>query len=1471
MKLKVGVMDATGDVRDVAVVVEPGVRIGDIAGALAVRDPRAAGAADPATAAAAVTLAQWNGNALGPAIPPDMSLSEAGLRSGGVVTVVSAHQFERGSAGGPGIATLQIRSGPDAGKQIELPAGTSYIGRDPTSDVHLSDPMVSKHHAKIHVTSVIELVDTNSANGVMVDGGLVPRVLMAPATTALLGDTEISVVLHQTSSVTGDHGTAISFNRPPRPFPSYEGSTFEAPALPEVPDAQRIALIPMVVPVVMGIVLYLATKSILSIAFVGLTPLMLLGNVAESRVVRRHTARSEAERFDRQLEKLVSDLQSAGEKERASRNREHPQTAEALAAVNGLQPLLWARRPDGDGFLKVRLGLGALPSRNQVDLPRKLVPSDDCQRLLDVRDLFFAIPGVPVVADLRTTALGIAGESSRIRDLSRAVLLQLLALHSPAEVVVAAVASQASAEPWDWLKWTPHVTSPASPISVDHLAVGRNACLDLVAEIEEVVQARSGTRSGGEQTVIAPSIVLLVEDDVALDRSRLVQLAESGPRHGVSVVWCAPSMERLPAACKVFVEEDRSNGQLRMVSVEDASEIVLEQGEAVTHDACHWAARKLSPMVDAGARLDDASDLPSSTSFISLAGSDLATSPQAVLERWTETNSIVDRHPDAPRRRLKDKDLVLRSLIGQSATDNLYLDLRAHGPHALVGGTTGAGKSELLQSWIIGMATAYSPDRVTFLLIDYKGGSAFGECRELPHTVGMVTDLSLHLARRALTSLAAELRFREHILSQKRAKDLLELERSGDPDAPPSLVIVIDEFAALVQELPEFVDGVVNVAQRGRSLGLHLVLATQRPAGVIKDNLRANTNLRIALRMADEADSTDVLDTPVAASFDPAIPGRASAKLGPGRLVAFQAAYVGGRTADRPPRPEIAIEELTFGSSSSWDEPEEANPHGGNTVALAGPTDIARLVVNVQAAAEAGAIPSPRKPWLEELAPIYDLRHLTTRRDDAELVFGVCDDPDHQSQPPATFRPDSDGNMAIFGTGGSGKSTFLRSLAVAAGLSVRGGPCHIYALDFGARGLDALAGLPHVGAVIPGDDTELTVRLLRKLRSVVDDRAARFSAVRAGTIGEYRRLSDRTGEPRIFVLVDGIGAFRQAFDTGDANRSFDQFVSIVQDGRPVGVHVIVTADRVAALPSVLSSAMQQRVVLRMANESDLAVLGVARDGFDEHSPPGRAFRDGRELQVAVFGGSSNISDQAAALQRLGAAMRANGVSEAPAVERLRERVALDDLPSALNGLPVLGVREVDLAPATFQPKGAFLVAGPPGSGRTSALASVVRSICRWDPRARTALFGQLRSPLANAVEWTWTALGPDAIAAEARTLATLLGAEAEPGPVAILIEDLTELLNGPADAPIGELVRTALGQGCLVIADGDPGALGGMSSTLQLIKSSRYGIALQPEQSEGQAVFRTSFPRVNRGQFPVGRGLFVEGGKTGVVQMAIAD
>ena len=240
--------------------------------------------------------------------------------------------------------------------------------------------------------------------------------------------------------------------------------------------------------------------------------------------------------------------------------------------------------------------------------------------------------------------------------------------------------------------------------------------------------------------------------------------------------------------------------------------------------------------------------------------------------------------------------------MGEAYDGPFGIDIRRDGPHGLIAGTTGSGKSELLQTIVAALAVANRPDAMTFVLIDYKGGSAFKDCVRLPHTVGMVTDLDRHLVERALASLSAELTRREHILAAAGAKDIEDYtsrqERAARRAAVaplPRLMIVIDEFASMVRDLPDFVTGLVSIAQRGRSLGIHLLLATQRPSGVVSPEIRANTNLRIALRVTDTAESADVIDAPGRGHIAKSTPGRAYVRLGHSSLVPFQAGRVGGR------------------------------------------------------------------------------------------------------------------------------------------------------------------------------------------------------------------------------------------------------------------------------------------------------------------------------------------------------------------------------------------------------------------------------------------------------------------------------------------------------------------------------------------------------------------------------------------------
>lgn len=1481
---------------DLAVTVDGLASVGDVARELWLADPARGEEGAPPGAFAGLTLrveeSVLAGGMKGRILDPEGTFLESGLRQGSTVSL--SRVAPRGGPGGPdnaegaapavdrgpAAATLRVVAGPDAGKEFSLPVGASLIGRGAGADVVLADPLVSKRHARITVGESIEIADLNSSNGLVMDGLTVSKAVLASSDAVTLGDTTVSVVGLGHSAGRTQTSPLVPFNRSPRVVPRFPPQNRELPEGPQPPSKQPFPIVMLIVPILMGTVMFAVLQSVVSIVFMAMMPLFAIGMWFEYRRHAKRELREETRLFEERLAEFGRQIAELQTVERAVRLQEAPSVAETVESIYRLGPLLWTHAPEHREFLTVRLGLGSAPSRVNVTVPPegKTLP-EFTRRLHEAQGHFAVLDAVPVTASLRQGGgLGVAGPRGLVENVARGILLQLAGLHSPAEVVIAGLASHESKARWEWLQWLPHVGSSHSPLPGDHLAAGSAAGTQLLVRLEDLLAVRAGGpdappagphralagRRGpvredqeGTSEPIVPTVVVLVEDDAPVDRGRLTRIAELGPDVGIHVVWVAAGAEQLPQCCRDFIvvdgEHGATSGQVRLgrhtypVSCESVDEALAVQ-----------LGRMLTPIVDVGKPVDDDSDLPRSVSYVTLAGKEIADDAGTVAERWQQSNSVRSSAVANPKAKGS-----LRALVGSKGVEQFFLDLKNEGPHALVGGTTGAGKSEFLQSWVLGMANAYSPDRVTFLFVDYKGGAAFADCVSLPHTVGLVTDLSPHLVRRALTSLRAELHYREHLLNRKKAKDLLAMERAADPDTPPYLVIVVDEFAALATEVPEFVDGVVDVAARGRSLGLHLILATQRPAGVIKDSLRANTNLRIALRMADEADSEDILGEKTAAYFDPGIPGRGAAKTGPGRIQGFQTGYASGWTTERPAVPRIDIAEMDFGTGAPWERPADlvdAEPEAE------GPNDIARMVRTISTAADRLGLDMPRKPWLAELPQTYDVARLPNPRTDERLLLGVVDDPAHQNQPTFFYEPDRDGNMAVYGTGGSGKSAALRTVAVAAAITMRGGPVQVYGIDAGSRGLHMLESLPHVGAVIDADDAERIGRLMRHLSALVDERSERFAAARAGSIGEYRRLADRPDEPRIIVLIDGMGAFREQYEYSSESAVFDLLTQLASDGRAVGVHLVMTGDRTNSIPASIASSVQKRIILRMTGEDDYMMFGQPKDVLTPQSPPGRGVVDGLEIQLGVLGGNANVALQAREITRLAEAMRRQGVPEAPPVRTLPDLVQAAELPTD-SGRVALGLEDSDLEPLYADPSGAFMLTGPPGSGRTTALASLAAGLRRARPGVRRIYLGARKSVLANLPLWDASFTGEDAVSAAVDELQLDVGVRE----FALFIEGLPEFDSTLAESGLSGLITAMDREGLWVVGESETAGWGSAWSLSQPFKNGRRGLLLNPAEMDGDSLLNTSLGRIRNPRYVPGRGFYVARGRAYKVQAAFED
>ncbi len=633
------------------------------------------------------------------------------------------------------------------------------------------------------------------------------------------------------------------------------------------------------------------------------------------------------------------------------------------------------------------------------------------------------LPASPVVIEL-DAATGIVGPREPAVRLARWIVGQLALRYSPAELAISLAGSAGPdsdgdsdiEQEWGWVRLLPH-----------------------------------GCDNDDASAGSAHRTVVIVDGTLSSSACDLPR-----PQEGVHVLALAGTATTLPSACTQII--DLTPAGPRLTGTGPAVADLVPDG--VPGAWTTLVATRLAPLRDAAApaRLGG---LPAKVTL-----QELLLLPQR------------DGIPDLARVWREDPRST-RAPLGVSALGPLTIDLVRDGPHALVGGTTGSGKSELLVSLVAALAAGNRPDELCFVLVDYKGGAAFGACRDLPHVVGLVTDLDHQLTERALVSLGAELKRRERVFGERGVGDLAAYQRVCRPSDPavPRLVIIVDEFRSLAEELPDFVAGLVRVASLGRSLGVHLVVATQRPAGVVTADMRANLGLRIALRVRDAVDSFDVVESPVAATIAANTPGRAVVTSAAMPLTLAQTALA---TAPRRRSGEPGIRVLSV-DGLALPPPAEA--------ATEGPTELDDLVAGCRRAVDELGISVPASPWLAPLPAVLPITDLGAGSG-WPVPLGLRDLPAAQRQAPWTWDPLREGHLGIVGAPRTGRTSALSTLA--AQLATRFTPTelHLYAVHTGS--LLGLESLPHVGASVRGDDLPRLAQLLSILRPTRPTRRPRW-------------------------------------------------------------------------------------------------------------------------------------------------------------------------------------------------------------------------------------------------------------------------------------------------------------------------------------------------------------------------------------------
>ncbi|MGI9605057.1 MAG: FtsK/SpoIIIE domain-containing protein [Acidimicrobiales bacterium] len=1301
---------------------------------------------------------------------PELPLAEVGLVDGSTIVLSGGGLFTPVAANGSR-TDVAVFGGPDAGHHLAVPSDGLVVGRGPDATLRIDNPTVSYNHATVSTDPAgqVAIEDHGALNGTWLgDASLHGCNSIEPGNTLRMGSSRLVVGRWAPSDRAAlaprpDRSGHHAINRPPRRAPLAAPSPIELPSEAEDPDAPRLAVAAIIAPLVIAAILVLALGSWRFAIFALLSPVMLLANHLSAR--RRHgrdRARSSGD-FALELERVRTEVAMAILVERRRREGWAPDLSEIRRRVLLPSTRLWERRPSHADAMTVRLGFGSLRWSPKV----ASTAGTSAQSAAAAQELLRAaadLDDVVLTADLRLGPLAFVGDGIVARRAARSVVLQLCSHHGPADLRVAVLTEDSVRCGWDWATWLPH----ARPFGTFSVVTGDEAS-DLASRLESELEEHESL-----------DLLLVVDSPSVLQHSSgcVRRLLERTDRRVFGLV-ITERAEQLPASVRRIVEITDGAGSFssRDPREEGRPETGVIDGvrAVVAEDIARSMARLADPERAGGTTLPDAVSADAFTAFADLDRS-------SIRARWSVS------HIDA-----------LPATVGLGSAGPVEIDLVADGPHALVGGTTGSGKSEFLRTLIASLSIRHPPENLVFVLIDYKGGSAFDRCASLPHVVAVVTDLDDHLAERALQSLEAELRHREERL---RIADVDRIGALTQAERIPRLVVVVDEFASLRSELPEFVDALVDIARRGRSLGVHLVLATQRPSGVVDANIRANTNLRVALRVQDDADSRDVVDDPSAAGIPADSPGRAVLRIGSAPLLDIQMAHVSGTPASDLP-PVVA---------AGWIRRTRAESDATLLDLVAG-----RLVEAF------GVRTRPRRPWLDPLPDDlsgFDCDSLESL-DDAPTVLVVADDPGRQRWVTAGWDP-ARGSLLGLGALGSGVSTLLERCA-----GELCGSAWVYVVDHAGGGLAGLSENVTTAYLLPGE-SERHRRLLSFLEQELD-----------------RRSGPDVERTQIVVVVDGWAGFSDEIDGTGAAR--DRLERVVRDGPAVGISFAIGASRPGDVPSWMRSGVRRMFVFELANPDDYAVAGVRRRVLPTFVP-GRLMIDRGGLVGHVV--------------RATPSRRQRPLADAPRIDVLPEVIDLREFDAVVpvrveDGLYVpfaIDERTRCERALELRPGEHALVAGPSGSGRTTALLSIARQLRKAS--SSIALVG------AGIEGDAFDAVG------ELHALTSVIDHAATAGRRVVVFVDDAE--RTPADDPLmSRLVHLPLG--LTVIASARPGALRTMPSHwVRHVRSSAVGLLLQPDVAIDGDLLMVRIPRDVVVRPTPGRGVLVASGETTVVQVAIS-
>lgn len=969
--------------------------------------------------------------------------------------------------------------------------------------------------------------------------------------------------------------------------------------------------------------------------------------------IRQENARQK--KYEEYLGQIRGQLFQIGEEQKAILLDNYPSVLQCMEAVKNRSSRLWERESSSKDFLTIRLGTGTVPVNVSIRFPEQRFALDDDA----LQNMAYRMAGeervvdqAPVVCSLITHAVvGITGSHDETENYLSGIIMQLAALHSSEDLKLVFLAGDRFSEKWHRFRLLPHTWDIKE--NVHYWASNEEDGKVLTSALEKVISERLERQNSAGNAAEDPHYVFVVSDLAYAERINIFREVIAENRcNGFSCIIMAQNIAALPRECSMVMQLREKE-----ISIFDRKKpehlMLTAYREQEDEDSIENAVEELANLNSL--QQDQSSTLPNMLTFLEMFQSGKVEHLNA-LTRWRDNNPVIS----------------LQTPIGINADGSIfYLDLheKHHGPHGLVAGMTGSGKSELIITFILSMAVNYHPDEVSFILIDYKGGGLAGAFENpltgvrLPHLAGTITNLDGAAVNRALISIQSELRRRQAIFNKARQVsgegtiDIYKYQkmyRNGLLDTPvPHLFIISDEFAELKAQQPEFMAQLISTARIGRSLGVHLILATQKPSGVVDDQIWSNSRFRVCLKVQERADSMEMLKRPDAAELSET--GRFYLQVGFNELFELgQSAWCGAPyyPADQVlPKRDDSVEVLdNLGQVLAEAAPktkEAREEHGSQIISVV--SYLTALAKEEHASAKQLWLPPiPERIYLDELKKNYGWE-----ADPVMLnpVLGEYDDPFTQSKGLLTLPLSQNGNAILYGAAGSGKGLFLETVLCGLLQTYSAENLNVYIMDLGEETLRVFEKAPQVGDVLTSVDSEKIQNLFKMLESEISTRKKRF----AQADGDFYSYCKSTGKvlPHILVVLRNYSAFYEQFELLDA-----VLTQITRECSKYGIYFLLTANAANAVRYRLAQNFSNTYALQLNDKTDYTELFGRTDGVYPSNLKGRGiFKSDRiyEFQTAHFAQDAGLS----AIRDLVNQMTRNTEGYAPCVPHLPERVTVD--------------------------------------------------------------------------------------------------------------------------------------------------------------------------------------------------------------------